>query len=460
MYPHPNPARIIIATTPADGHTVPALPIAAALVERGHHVRWYAGRQYADRIQALGAEYLPMSDYDYSLVGLDGYFPERKQLSGLAKLKYDMTAVFARPAGTHLADLATVLDRAPADLMLGDTALIAGPMLAELGGPPFAAFGISVLGFPSRDVPPFGLGLGPTTSSVGSARNRLLHTLVRRAVFAGMSVAVNEIRVDAGLPARDEILFEYMLHAALYLQLGAPGFEYPQRDLPDHVRFVGPVRPQPRAGWAEPDWWSDLESGKPVIVLNQGTIATDPTELLLPALAALADDDVLVVAVTGGRDPASSVSCRPTPGSNGSSPSTGCCRRPTCWSPTPGSAPSSSHWPKGCRSSPPARPRTRSRSPPGLGGPASASTCAPSDRGPGPSPRPSARCWLTTGTAGEPPSSRPRSPRPAENAVPSTTWRGCWPDVRGSDQQHREASSLTGPCAPTPSNRVSGSGAA
>ena len=48
---------------------------------------------------------------------------------------------------------------------------------------------------------------------------------------------------------------------------------------------------------------ADLDAGKPVIVLNQGTVATDPTELLQPGLAALADEDVLVVAVTGGRDP-------------------------------------------------------------------------------------------------------------------------------------------------------------
>lgn len=296
-------SSILFATTPADGHTVPALPIARALIERGHRVRWYAGRKYADRIRAIGAEYLPMSDHDFSVVGLDEYFPVRAQLSGVAKLKFDMTDAFARPARTHLSDLRAALDREPADLIVGDTGMVAGPMLTELGGPPFAALGISVIGFPSDDVPPFGLGLRPTTSSAGTLRNRLLHTFVRRALFAGMTRAVNEIRAEVGLPARDEIVFEYMLHAALYIQLGAQGFEYRQRDLPEHVRFVGPVRPQPIQGWAEPGWWPDLDAGKPVIVLNQGTVATDPTQLLRPGLAALADQDVLVVAVTGGRDP-------------------------------------------------------------------------------------------------------------------------------------------------------------
>ena len=40
-----------------------------------------------------------------------------------------------------------------------------------------------------------------------------------------------------------------------------------------------------------------------MILVNQGTVATDPSELLQPALAALAGEDALVVAVTGGRDP-------------------------------------------------------------------------------------------------------------------------------------------------------------
>ena len=41
-----------------------------------------------------------------------------------------------------------------------------------------------------------------------------------------------------------------------------------------------------------------------MILVNQGTIATGADQLIGPALAGLAGDDVLVVAVTGGPDPA------------------------------------------------------------------------------------------------------------------------------------------------------------
>jgi UDP:flavonoid glycosyltransferase YjiC (YdhE family) len=51
-----------------------------------------------------------------------------------------------------------------------------------------------------------------------------------------------------------------------------------------------------------PEWWPEVEAAERVVVVTQGTIANlDFTELIEPALEALADLDVLVVA-THGRD--------------------------------------------------------------------------------------------------------------------------------------------------------------
>ena len=56
-----------------------------------------------------------------------------------------------------------------------------------------------------------------------------------------------------------------------------------------------------------PPWWDDLaqahRAGRRVVLVTQGTVATDPGNLLLPAIRALAKDDVLLVATTGGADP-------------------------------------------------------------------------------------------------------------------------------------------------------------
>ena len=82
-----------------------------------------------------------------------------------------------------------------------------------------------------------------------------------------------------------------------------PGFEYPIQSLPANVRFVGALRPPIPGDWVAPPWWRDLDGSWPVVHVTQGTIRPDPTELLLPAMEALADEDMLVVATTGGCDP-------------------------------------------------------------------------------------------------------------------------------------------------------------
>ena len=297
-------SRFLFATIPAAGHTLPALPIALTLINRGHSVRWYAGAAFADRITAIGAAFCPMTGDDSSLIGLNEFYPGRREQSGIKKLQFDLLYAFARPMRTYLADLQALLNAESADLVVGDTGFGAGPILAELGGPPFAAFGISVVGFPSRSLAPFGLGLPPSGTAWGRVRNRVLDQLARRVLFRSMTAEVNEIRGSLGLPPTNQSVFEYPLASTLYLQLSTPGFEYPRPDLPAIVRYVGPPRPVADPGWKRPDWWADLGQRRPVVLVNQGTVATDADELIRPSLAALAGDDVLVIAVTGGSDPA------------------------------------------------------------------------------------------------------------------------------------------------------------
>ena len=90
-----------------------------------------------------------------------------------------------------------------------------------------------------------------------------------------------------------------------YLQATVAGFEYPRSDLPPSVRFVGPILAPPSSSFEEPPWWGELGDGRPVVHVTQGTLDNaDLGRLLLLTTRALADDDVLVVATTGGPDPA------------------------------------------------------------------------------------------------------------------------------------------------------------
>jgi UDP:flavonoid glycosyltransferase YjiC (YdhE family) len=53
-----------------------------------------------------------------------------------------------------------------------------------------------------------------------------------------------------------------------------------------------------------PAWWSDLTEAGTVVHVTQGTLDTDPDDLIRPTMTGLADRDVLVVCTTGGADPA------------------------------------------------------------------------------------------------------------------------------------------------------------
>jgi UDP:flavonoid glycosyltransferase YjiC (YdhE family) len=86
-----------------------------------------------------------------------------------------------------------------------------------------------------------------------------------------------------------------------FLQLSVTSLDYPRPDLPSSISYVGPVLPQHPGPVQLPSWWDDLDGTRPVVLVTQGTLdVMDLDRLVGPTVRGLADDDVLVVAVTGG----------------------------------------------------------------------------------------------------------------------------------------------------------------
>jgi UDP:flavonoid glycosyltransferase YjiC (YdhE family) len=86
----------------------------------------------------------------------------------------------------------------------------------------------------------------------------------------------------------------------MVLQLSVESLEFPRTDMPDHVKFVGPVLPNSASRFNPPDWWTRLDGSKPLILVTQGTVANkDLNELIGPTLAGLSAENVTVVAATG-----------------------------------------------------------------------------------------------------------------------------------------------------------------
>jgi UDP:flavonoid glycosyltransferase YjiC (YdhE family) len=290
-------ARFLFCTMPLSGHVNPGLPIARALIERGHEVWWYTGRRFRDVIEAIGARYTPMQAT--ARTDLDQFFPKLPKLSGLAAANWGIKRAFVDPMPGQVADLRRILAEFPADVLVVDQVFAGAEALHALGGPPWAMLGISALTLSSRDTAPANTRLRPNASSLGRLRNRALNALINRVVLRDATNHANYLRWTLGLPPLRRGLFD-MLSPFLYLHSATPEFEYPRGDLPPQVHFIGPLLPEPPRDFEKPAWWGELAGGKPVVLVNQGTVATDPGDLIVPALRALEDLDVLVVATTGG----------------------------------------------------------------------------------------------------------------------------------------------------------------
>ncbi|WP_309571022.1 nucleotide disphospho-sugar-binding domain-containing protein, partial [Deinococcus sp.] len=280
----------------------PLLPIARELAARGHELRWYTGRKYAARVEGVGAAFEPFTfarDFDDRNFGTA--FPGRDALSGLRQVQFDVQHIFVGQIAAQVRDLRALYRAWPWDVTLAEQTLSAALLLEELGGPPCALLGVLPLGIRSRDTAPFGLGLPPTRGPVGHARNAALHALTSRLVFGAADRDLRAVCRTLGLPARP---FDPPIAPTLMMQASVPGFEYTVSDHPPQLHFIGALTPVTPPGLSLPEWWPDvLTSGRPVVVVTQGTLATAPRDLILPTLRALENENVLVIAA-GVRDPA------------------------------------------------------------------------------------------------------------------------------------------------------------
>jgi len=171
---------------------------------------------------------------------------------------------------------------------------------------------MSALPFSSRDTAPFGLGLQPDNSPLGRVRIGALNWLSKNVLMKDVTVHLDRARESVGLPAKGQDFFSAALSPFLYLQGTTPSFEYPRRDLPSQVHFIGTFLPPAPADFTPPSWLTDLDRGQPVVHVTQGTVATEASDLLLPTIQALADEDVLLVATTGGQ-PVETITLNPIP---------------------------------------------------------------------------------------------------------------------------------------------------
>jgi MGT family glycosyltransferase len=292
------------------------LTIAGHLARQGHDVSMLTGRRFRGQVEASGAHFTALpTESDYDDADLDQAFPGREKLGGLDRFRFDLDHIFIDPIPWQSQAVEALVAAHRPDAIVVDVGFVGVlPRLLDAASnrPPVVTIGLTPLMFSSRDTAPFGLAKPPSATVLGRVRNRALQELTRR-MFRGNQRHVDQLLQQQGLGKLPVFFLDMALVTDQYLQLCGPSLEYPRSDLPAHVRFVGPVIPPPTSAGPLPDWWDELNDGRPVVLVTQGTVDNlDLSRVVEPTLEALDGADVLVIATTGGRP----VSVLPTPPDN------------------------------------------------------------------------------------------------------------------------------------------------
>jgi len=299
--------KILIPSMPATGHVNPLLAISRMLLAEGHEVAFLTGSVFRDRIERSGAKFFALpAGADFDLRDIHSVVPELKGIPpGLEWMRIASERIFvdALPAQHH--GVQQCLQEFPADVILADDMFFGLlPMLLGLRAerPPVLLCGTSILHWPREDGAPNFLGLPPAKTAEQRAEYAAKAREIDEALDAPVIHGVNQMLKTLGTGRISMPLFNSVIELAdACMQLSVPSFEFP-REMPASVHFVGtpPIIP---GQVPLPIWADELDGSRKIVLVTQGTVANHNFNLLVvPTLAALADEpDVLVIVTAGGR---------------------------------------------------------------------------------------------------------------------------------------------------------------
>ncbi len=293
--------RFLLTAMPFTGHVTPVAAVARQLVDRGHDVRFYTGTRFRALVETAGATFVPWQiapDFDEN--DLPATFPRLVGKKGMRQLLINMVDCFIATAPAQVSDLANEWERAPWNALVADETSVGAVLFSEHRQTPWATLSVLPLSIPGTAGPPSGMGVIPGTNPVTRARDATLRALVRL-VAQPIRAAIGDARRSIGLPGTRMSMEKAVFSRTLIVASGSPLLDFERPDRPSHLHFVGELGSPTETIPAEaelPAWWADL-MGRTVVLVSQGTQNIDPEDLIRPALDALADRDVLVVATTG-----------------------------------------------------------------------------------------------------------------------------------------------------------------
>ncbi|MGE5690732.1 MAG: nucleotide disphospho-sugar-binding domain-containing protein [Pseudomonadota bacterium] len=271
-------------------------PLVATLLEvarRGHRVAVRCGIDDVERLRALGLDVRPLRSE------IERFEPDDwKARTRFGALSSGL-GQFGERAPFQLRDLEEAIEVEQPDVLFVDEGAWGAAAAAERSGLPWAFSIVSPVPLPSRDAPPFGLGLAPRRDRFGRLRDRLAKRLTLGTLERVIASHMNPLRAGLGLPPVRTIEDVY-LAASVVLAYTAEPFEYPRSDWPAKVRLVGPGLWEPPA---DPPAWLDRLT-RPLVLVTCSTLFQNDRLLADAACTAFEGEPFDVAVTTADADPA------------------------------------------------------------------------------------------------------------------------------------------------------------
>jgi MGT family glycosyltransferase len=274
------------------GRLYPLVGTLLELAGRGHRVSVRCGIDDVERLRTLGLDALPLTRE------IERFAPEDWRARTRFGALSSGLGQFGERAPFQLRDLEQAIEAERPDALFVDEGAWGAAAAAERSGLPWAFSIVSPVPLPSRDAPPFGLGLAPRRDLLGRVRDRLAKRLTLGTLERIIAKHMNPLRAELGLPPVATIEDVYLAARAVIAYTAEP-FEYPRSDWPAKVELVGPGLWEPTAD--PPAWLDDLE--RPLVLVTCSTLFQADRRLAEVASGALAGEPYEVIVTTAEVDP-------------------------------------------------------------------------------------------------------------------------------------------------------------
>jgi MGT family glycosyltransferase len=286
-----------IVTPPVSGHIHPFGALGRELIARGHRVTLLQMEDVRPRALEQGLEFIPLGQSDHPPGSLDRSLRELGQLSGMAALRFTISAI-CRTTGMICRDAPQAILASGIDLLLVDQTEPAGGSVAEHLSIPFVTICNALPLNREPDIPPPFTGWSYRRTVWARTRNRLAYGIYDRFMNPVMQV-LRTWRNRWALPPLTDPSSTFSRLAQISQM--TRGFDFPREQLPAWFTYTGPLRSSiPFRSVPFP--WDQLD-GRPLVYASLGTLQHGKREIFRSFAEACAPLDVqLVIAHNGGLD--------------------------------------------------------------------------------------------------------------------------------------------------------------